>query len=110
MTEPESLPLLTAGAPPTSARAAMLLFHGRGATAESIILKVADAFAEPDIALLAPQAPNGTWYPYFLARFAKTSRRFRTLSISSANGPIDLAVKASRQITSYCSASHRAAA
>jgi phospholipase/carboxylesterase len=59
MTEPESLPLLTAGAPLTSARAAMLLMHGRGATAESI-LNLTVAFAEPDIALLAPQASNGT--------------------------------------------------
>lgn len=59
--------VLQAGAPLTAARAAMILVHGRGASAESI-LALADELAFPDMAYLAPQAAGYTWYPYsFLA-------------------------------------------
>lgn len=59
------------GAPLTRAKAAVVLLHGRGASAQSM-LSLADAFAQPDIAYLAPQAPDSTWYPYsFLAPFAQ---------------------------------------
>ncbi len=56
-------PVLAAGAPLASARAAVVLVHGRGATAESI-LTLAPAIAVPDVAYLAPQAAGGAWYPY----------------------------------------------
>jgi phospholipase/carboxylesterase len=57
----------TAGAPLTRAKAAMILLHGRGATAEGM-LDLANVFAQPDMAYLAPQAPGRTWYPHsFLA-------------------------------------------
>jgi len=56
-----------AGAPAHRAKAAMILVHGRGASAESM-LSLADVFAQPDFAYLAPQAGRNTWYPYsFLA-------------------------------------------
>lgn len=59
--------VVAAGAPFTAARAAVILLHGRGASAEDI-LGLADEFGQSDIAYLAPQAPNSTWYPYpFLA-------------------------------------------
>lgn len=55
------------GAPLRRARAAVVMLHGRGATAESI-LELADVFAQPDVAYLAPAAAANTWYPYsFLA-------------------------------------------
>ena len=45
----------------------LIMVHGRGASAESI-LSVADHLQVNDLALLAPQATNNTWYPYsFLA-------------------------------------------
>lgn len=59
--------VLTTGAPLARARAAMVLLHGRGGTAEDI-LSLAEALAAPDIAYLAPQASGSTWYPQsFLA-------------------------------------------
>lgn len=59
--------MLRAGAPANRAKAAMILVHGRGASAESM-LSLADVFAQPDFAYLAPQAARGTWYPHsFLA-------------------------------------------
>lgn len=56
------IPLRIEGAPLASAKAAVLLAHGRGATAEGM-LQLARAFAGPDVALLAPQAHGGSWYP-----------------------------------------------
>ncbi len=57
----------TAGLPLSEARAALILVHGRGATAESI-LELSTVLHHPDAAYLAPQAPGYTWYPYsFLA-------------------------------------------
>src|SRR5205085_472589 len=59
--------ILHAGAPLVHARAAAVLVHGRGASAEDI-LSLADEFGQDDIAYCAPQAPGGSWYPYsFLA-------------------------------------------
>lgn len=60
-------PVATAGAPLAQAQAAMILVHGRGATAESI-LTLAPEFNQSGWAYLAPQAAGNTWYPYsFLA-------------------------------------------
>lgn len=56
-----------AGAPLAGARAAVVLLHGRGATATGI-LELAAELAAPGLAFLAPQAARGTWYPLsFLA-------------------------------------------
>jgi phospholipase/carboxylesterase len=54
--------LRRAGAPPSRARGAVLLIHGRGATAESM-LPLADVIAMPDLCYVAPQAEGYTWYP-----------------------------------------------
>lgn len=60
-------PVFSAGAPLEQASAAMIMVHGRSATAESI-LELATQFTEQDFIYLAPQAANNTWYPYsFLA-------------------------------------------
>src|SRR5690349_19384267 len=56
-------PVLPAGAPLTEAKAAMLMVHGRGATAESI-LTLSSEFDLPGYAYIAPQAAGDTWYPY----------------------------------------------
>jgi len=64
-------PVLTAGAPMDQAQAAMILVHGRGATAESILM-LAQEFDQENVAYLAPQAANQTWYPQsFLAPIAQ---------------------------------------
>ncbi|HEX3551678.1 MAG TPA: phospholipase [Thermoanaerobaculia bacterium] len=60
-------PLAWAGRPLAEAAAAMVMIHGRGATAESI-LTLADEFGRDDFAYVAPQAADWSWYPYrFLA-------------------------------------------
>ena len=54
--------VLEAGEPLQSARAAMVLLHGRGATADDI-MTVASEVQMPGWAFLAPQAADNTWYP-----------------------------------------------
>ena len=54
----------------TPARGAVVLLHGRGATAGSI-LPLARDLGRPDLPARAPQAPGGSWYPHsFLAPLA----------------------------------------
>ena len=55
-------PVLTAGEPLDKATAAMLMLHGRGATAEDI-LALSDELQQPGFAYLAPQAAGYSWYP-----------------------------------------------
>lgn len=67
-------PLRHAGPPLERARACLILLHGRGATAESI-LSLGQALEAPELAVLAPQAADvgygPAWYPYsFLAPLA----------------------------------------
>lgn len=65
MTTPihENQDVATAGRDLRQATAAMIMIHGRGATAESI-LTLSSEFDAPGLAYLAPQAANNTWYPY----------------------------------------------
>jgi len=56
-------PLLHAGAPLEKAKAAMILIHGRGATARDI-LTLASELRQPEFSYIAPQAFGNTWYPF----------------------------------------------
>ncbi len=63
-------PVLVAGEPIERAKAAMVMVHGRGATAESI-LELALELKQPGFVYLAPQAAGNSWYPNsFLASIA----------------------------------------
>lgn len=55
-------PVLHRGRPLAEAKAAVIMVHGRGASAQSI-LELAEAIPHPDVAYLAPGARGGTWYP-----------------------------------------------
>lgn len=79
MTAPDPLlpgvTLLTAGAPVETAQAAVILLHGRGATAADILSlgpRLDSSHATQKLAFLAPQAPGRAWYPHhFLAPLAE---------------------------------------
>src|SRR5258708_33205939 len=63
-------PVLFMGELLGQARAAMVMVHGRGATAEDI-LELAVELNRTGFAYLAPQAANNSWYPQsFLAPIA----------------------------------------
>jgi len=54
--------IVTTGAPLDEARGAMILVHGRGATADDI-LGLRDQWRASGFAFVAPQAAGFTWYP-----------------------------------------------
>jgi predicted esterase len=64
-------PILTAGTPLNQVRAVMIMLHGRGASAGSM-LALANEFDADGFAYLAPQAAHSTWYP---ARFLEPLER-----------------------------------
>lgn len=55
-------PVLMAGEPLEDAQAAMIMLHGRGASAEDILSLTAE-LDQPGFVYLAPQASGNTWYP-----------------------------------------------
>src|SRR5262245_2405384 len=64
-------PVLYYGAPIESARLVAICVHGRGASADDI-LGLAPELGADDVAYLAPQAADRTWYPYsFLTTIPK---------------------------------------
>jgi phospholipase/carboxylesterase len=64
---PETLPIIQAGTPIEQATGVLILLHGRGGSAEDMI-GLGRALTSDRLAVLAPQAPGHTWYPYsFLA-------------------------------------------
>jgi phospholipase/carboxylesterase len=80
-------PLISAGTPLSKATGAILLLHGRGASAEDI-LGLGAAIAPAGVALAAPQAAGHTWYPYsFLA-----PRRENEPYLSSALARVQAAI------------------
>jgi predicted esterase len=61
--------IVASGVPLGEARAAAVLLHGRGGSAEDV-LGLAQELGQSDIGYLAPQAAGHTWYPHsFLAPF-----------------------------------------
>ena len=56
-------PVYSSGAPLGSAQAALVMVHGRGSSAESILTLAAE-LEQPSFAYLAPQAAGNTWYPF----------------------------------------------
>jgi esterase/lipase len=55
-------PVLASGHKLPGAVGAVILVHGRGASAEDI-LNLGREFGQPDTAYLAPQAAGHSWYP-----------------------------------------------
>jgi phospholipase/carboxylesterase len=66
----------------------MILLHGRGASAESM-LSLAEVFAQPDIACLAPQAPGGSWYPHSFLVPIDQNEPFLSRALASVGELVD---------------------
>ncbi len=63
--------ILSAGAPVSRARLAMIMLHGRGGAPEDM-LSLAEHLGLPDIAIRAPEAAGNLWWPTsFLAPLAQ---------------------------------------
>jgi phospholipase/carboxylesterase len=83
-------PLVTAGTDVADADAALVLVHGRGATAQSIV-SMAETFHRPGVALLAPQARNSTWYPRSFLEPVKLNEPGRTSGLAAIDDAVGTA-------------------
>jgi phospholipase/carboxylesterase len=86
-------PVLEAGRSLAEAEGAVILLHGRGASAEDI-LGLADAFELPGLAYLAPAAAGHSWYPYsFMASFEK-NEPWLTSALKKIAGTVEYVIGA----------------
>jgi phospholipase/carboxylesterase len=76
------------GVTAADAKAALIMIHGRGASA-SDIMRLANEFNVKDMAIYAPQATNNSWYPYSFMAPAEQNEP----ALSSALGIIDSVVQ-----------------
>lgn len=56
--------ILTAGVPLEQAKKVMVMVHGRGGSARDILSLNQHIEQHDEFAFVAPEATNGTWYPY----------------------------------------------
>ncbi|MFB6143258.1 MAG: alpha/beta hydrolase [Halorientalis sp.] len=86
-------PLVTAGADVEDAQAAVVMIHGRGATARSI-LGMAREFDREDVAYLAPQAAGNSWYPNSFLSPVASNEPGRTSGLSAVGDALGTATDA----------------
>ncbi|MGO4684518.1 alpha/beta hydrolase [Hyphomicrobium sp. 2TAF46] len=80
--------VIGAGAPIGAARAAMIMVHGRGASARSI-LELAGAFDARDVAYIAPEAQSGSWYPYSFMSPISRNEPYLTNALQTLSGVVE---------------------
>lgn len=85
--------LVTAGTPISDADAAMILVHGRGATARSIVQMGQEVHRE-GVALLAPQAARNTWYPNSFLAPVEQNEPGRSSGLQAVDDAVETAVEA----------------
>lgn len=71
------------------AASALILLHGRGGRAQSM-LGLAHEFCDESFYIVAPQAPNGSWYPHSFMADEASNQPFLSSSIALVKNLIDL--------------------
>jgi phospholipase/carboxylesterase len=84
--------LVTAGTPLEEADAAMVLVHGRGATARSIV-QMGQEVHQDGLALLAPQANRNTWYPNSFLAPVEQNEPGRSSGLRAVDDAVETAVE-----------------
>ena len=91
MTGPhQDQPLVTDGTAVEEANAALVLVHGRGATARGII-NTMGRLHRPGVALLAPQAARNTWYPNSFLEPVERNEPYRSSGLDAIGAAIETA-------------------
>ena len=85
---PAGQPVLTAGEALAGATAALILVHGRGGTAQSM-LSLADELTQPGFAFLAPQAADNTWYPFSFLAPIERNEPYLSGALDALNGALE---------------------
>lgn len=91
-------PILVAGEPLEGdpleqTHVAMILLHGRGATAASM-LELAEQWNQPDFTYLAPQAAGNSWYPYSFVAPLASNEPFLSSALIQIEEVLELIVEA----------------
>jgi len=73
-------------------KAAIILLHGRGASAEDI-LGLREEFGFPGVEYLAPQAAGHAWYPYSFLAPIERNEPWLTESLAQVGETVDGAVR-----------------
>ncbi|MCH8556383.1 MAG: dienelactone hydrolase family protein [Balneolia bacterium] len=81
-----------AGKSVEEAEKVIILIHGRGATADSI-LGLMNEFRLDDAAYIAPQATNNTWYPYSFLKPESENEPWLSSAISLLDEVVDSILK-----------------
>jgi phospholipase/carboxylesterase len=81
-------PVVTAGAPSMAAEVAVVLVHGRGATADGVV-NLAESFYRHGVAFVAPQASRSRWFPFD----ARSDVERNEPHLSSAVGAVERALE-----------------
>lgn len=79
---------MISGQPLNKAKKALIALHGRGGTAQDI-LQLALRLCDDSYHLLAPQAENGTWYPYNFMMEDSSNEPWVTTSVETVKQLID---------------------
>ncbi len=72
----------------TKASKAIILLHGRGGTAHSI-LSLIDRLCDSNFYVAVPQATNNTWYPYSFMAEEKLNEPYLSASVKDVNELIE---------------------
>ncbi|GAB3684813.1 dienelactone hydrolase family protein [Salinarchaeum chitinilyticum] len=83
-------PIETAGAPPRAAEAAVVMLHGRGASARGILGFVDDIYRH-GVTYVAPQAARSTWYPRSGSVAIGENEPWITSALGQVNRAIEMA-------------------
>ena len=81
------------GVPLIEAHGAVILLHGRGASAEDI-LSLAQSLYDPGLAYLAPQAAGNSWYPNSFLAPRASNEPWLTSALSKVQSVVDLVLAA----------------
>lgn len=83
----------TAGEPLESARAAVVMVHGRGDSAQGI-LGLASAIHVPGVAYVAPQATHNTWYPQSFMAPMESNQPWLDSALNTVGAVVEQVVEA----------------
>lgn len=81
-----------AGADLENAKKALIMIHGRGATAESI-LSLSNQLNVEGYALLAPQATNNTWYPHSFMASVQVNEPWLSSALNIVKQTVDKVIE-----------------
>jgi phospholipase/carboxylesterase len=84
--------LLHSGTTLEAANTAMILIHGRGDSAQGI-MGLDQEFEQSDMAFLAPQAANNTWYPFRFIEPTSRNEPYLSSAIQTVNNILELTQK-----------------